>query len=73
MKPLPVPRAVDPDAILYYNDFNTEANGAKTTALVALVQRLLNNNVPIDGVGFQMHVLSDWPSISDIRASMKNC
>ncbi|HRH76771.1 MAG TPA: endo-1,4-beta-xylanase, partial [Cellvibrionaceae bacterium] len=64
-------RAADPDAILYYNDFNTEANGAKTTALVALVQRLLDNNVPIDGVGFQMHVLSDWPSISDIRASMK--
>jgi endo-1,4-beta-xylanase len=62
--------AADPNAILYYNDFNTEANGDKTTALVNLVQRLLDNNVPIGGVGFQMHVLNDWPSIDNIRASL---
>lgn len=61
--------AADPAALLYYNDFNTENNSDKTTALVSLVQRLQNNNVPIHGVGFQMHVLSDWPSIANIRAS----
>lgn len=64
-------RAADPTAELYYNDFNTEENGTKTTALVNLVQRLLTNGVPIDGVGFQMHVMNDYPSIANIRASMQ--
>ena len=39
-------RAADPNAVLYYNDFNTEANGDKTTALVNLVQRLLITTYP---------------------------
>lgn len=64
-------RAADPTAELYYNDFNTEENGTKTTALVNLVQRLLTNGVPIDGVGFQMHVMNDYPSIANIRASLQ--
>ncbi len=64
-------RAADPAAELYYNDFNTEENGTKTTALVNLVQRLLTNGVPIDGVGFQMHVMNDYPSIANIRASLQ--
>lgn len=64
-------RAADPTAELYYNDFNTEENGNKTTALVNLVQRLLTNGVPIDGVGFQMHVMNDYPSIANIRASLQ--
>src|SRR5690606_36633882 len=64
-------RAADPTAELYYNDFNTEENGSKTTALVSLVQRLLQNGVPIDGVGFQMHVMNDYPSIANIRASLQ--
>ncbi len=64
-------RAADPTAELYYNDFNTEENGAKTTALVNLVQRLITNGAPIDGVGFQMHVMNDYPSIANIRASLQ--
>lgn len=62
-------RAADPDALLYYNDFNTEENGDKTTGLVNLISYLLQQGAPIDGVGFQMHVLPDWPSIANIKAS----
>ncbi|BCE02206.1 endo-1,4-beta-xylanase [Marinicellulosiphila megalodicopiae] len=64
-------READPTAILYYNDFNTEENSDKTTALVNLVQGLLDNDVPIDGVGFQMHVVNSWPPISNIRSAMQ--
>jgi len=64
-------RAADPHAVLYYNDFSTENNQDKTDALVDLIQELLDNDVPIDGVGFQMHVVNSWPNVSDIRASMK--
>ncbi len=34
-----------------------------------MISYLLSRNVPIDGVGFQMHVLPDWPSIASIKAS----
>ena len=59
------------DADLYYNDFNTEENGAKTDSLVALIKDLRSKDVPIDGVGFQMHVLPDYASLANIKASWK--
>ncbi|BCE02006.1 endo-1,4-beta-xylanase [Marinicellulosiphila megalodicopiae] len=64
-------KAADGNAILYYNDFNTEQNGSKTTALVGLISELVNQGVPIDGVGFQMHVINGFPSIANIRTSMQ--
>lgn len=62
-------RQADPNALLYYNDFNTEENGDKTTGLVNLISYLLQKGAPIDGVGFQMHVLPDWASLANIKAS----
>jgi GH35 family endo-1,4-beta-xylanase len=64
-------RAADSNVDLFYNDYNTEANGQKTRNLVALVDGMRSRGVPITGVGFQMHVSIDWPSISAIEASMK--
>lgn len=64
-------RQADPNALLYYNDYNTENNGIKTERLIALLRDLTDNQVPIDGVGFQMHVMMEWPPISDIRSSMQ--
>ncbi|RYY73446.1 MAG: endo-1,4-beta-xylanase [Gammaproteobacteria bacterium] len=64
-------RAADPVADLFYNDFNIENGGTKTTNLLALVDGLKSRGVPITGVGFQMHVLLDWPSASTIEAAMK--
>jgi endo-1,4-beta-xylanase len=64
-------RMADGNVELYYNDFNTEENLDKTTALVTLIKNMLNNSVPITGVGFQMHVLPDWASIDNIKASWK--
>lgn len=64
-------RAADANADLYYNDFNIEVNDAKTTNLLAMIDGMIARGVPITGVGFQMHVLPDWPSISNIEAAMK--
>jgi endo-1,4-beta-xylanase len=64
-------RAADPVVDLFYNDFNIENGGAKTTNLLAMIDGMKSRGVPITGVGFQMHVLSDWPSISTIEAAMK--
>ena len=59
------------DADLYYNDFNTEENREKTDHLVALIKDLHSKDVPIDGVGFQMHTVLDYPSLANIKASWK--
>jgi len=46
----------DPDAKLFYNDYNGEGIGYKANAIYALVSGLKSKGVPIDGVGLQMHV-----------------
>lgn len=48
-------RAVDPAALLFYNDYNLEFPGAKQDSAFALVSDMKSRGVPIDGVGFQAH------------------
>lgn len=64
-------RAAAPEATLYYNDYNIEANGPKMTKLVEMLTDFQARNIPIDGVGFQMHVCLNYPPASDIAAAMK--
>lgn len=51
----------DPDAILFYNDFNIERDTLKLNATIKMVEELLDANVPISGIGFQMHIRMDIP------------
>jgi len=46
----------DPDAKLFYNDYNGEELNAKSDAIYAMVRDLRSRGVPIDGVGLQMHL-----------------
>jgi endo-1,4-beta-xylanase len=64
-------RAADPNADLFYNDYNIENGDAKTDHMLSLVDGLLARGVPISGVGFQMHVLLTWPSINTIESAMR--
>src|SRR5215470_7787523 len=48
--------AADPNAKLFYNDYNTEPLGPKSDAVYAMAQDFKNRGVPLDGVGFQFHV-----------------
>lgn len=48
----------DPQAKLYLNEYGIEHEGQRWSALLALITRLQQANVPIDGVGFQTHVHS---------------
>ena len=50
--------AADPSASLWLNENNVESVPAKADALVALVDGLRSDGVPIDGVGLQMHLRS---------------
>jgi endo-1,4-beta-xylanase len=63
--------AADPNADLYYNDYNIAGVPAKLNAVLDLVDQFQNdpNPVPIHGIGFQMHVSLAWPDINQIRDS----
>lgn len=51
----------DPEAILFYNDFNIERDTIKLNATLKLINDLRNEGVPISGLGFQMHIRMDIP------------
>lgn len=61
--------AADPDAELYYNDFNMAKEG-KRNAVVAMVKKLQEKGVKIDGIGMQGHMLMDAPTLEDFEASI---
>lgn len=59
-------READPDVKLFYNDYGVSTNGTKLTAVLDMVDDLQAREVPIDGVGFQMHISHNWPAMSQI-------
>ncbi|MBM3126177.1 MAG: endo-1,4-beta-xylanase [Chloroflexi bacterium] len=62
----------DPDATLFYNDYEAEGLGAKADAVFALVKSLRERNVPINGVGLQLHVtLNEHPSAEELSANIE--
>jgi endo-1,4-beta-xylanase len=52
---------VDPDALLYINDFDT-TNVTKRQFLLNLISDLKSRGVPIHGIGHQMHNNIEFPS-----------
>ncbi|HEY5808576.1 MAG TPA: endo-1,4-beta-xylanase [Povalibacter sp.] len=64
-------RAADPNAVLYYNDYNIEAGQQKFTRVLAMVDDFKARNIPIDGIGMQMHINIEWPSTTQIKDAMR--
>ncbi|MFV0310768.1 MAG: endo-1,4-beta-xylanase [Dysgonomonas sp.] len=61
--------AADPEAELYYNDYN-EWHAGKRDAIVKLVNSLKEKGLRIDGVGMQGHLGIDHPSLDEYRAAI---
>jgi len=62
----------DPNALLFYNDYSIEAPGAKFTAVLNMVTDFVARGVPINGVGFEMHLTSGgFPSASGLAQNMQ--
>ncbi len=57
----------DPQALLFYNDFNAEIINNKSDKVYAFVKGLKEEGVPIDGVGLQMHLKGLIPPNSVAR------
>lgn len=59
----------DPDAELYYNDYNMW-QPEKRDGAVRLIQLLQNSGARIDGVGMQAHWGLDKPTLKEIESSI---
>ena len=59
----------DPDAELYYNDFNLE-KPAKRAGVIKLVKDLQARKLRIDGIGNQAHWRLDTPGIDEIDTAL---
>jgi len=59
----------DPDAELYYNDYN-EWRPEKRDAIVKLIKKLKDEGLRIDAVGMQGHVGMDYPDLGDYKAAI---
>ncbi len=63
--------AIAPDAELLYNDYDVSFNGPKSDAMYALLQNMLDDNVPVDGVGFQMHLTTSFDRFDEVAANFQ--
>lgn len=64
---------IDPDAKLYYNDYNLESPGPKAEGAVRIVEMLQEEGIKVDGIGMQAHLIAgDAPSLDDQIAVMQS-
>jgi len=64
--------AADPNALLFYNDYNIEDTGAKFNAVYAMVKDFVTRGVPINGVGIQMHIdTTGYPSTAGLTKNIQ--
>jgi endo-1,4-beta-xylanase len=65
-------RAADPGVKLFYNDYGGEGQTGKADAIYNLVKGMRDRGIPIDGVGFQTHLVTDgYPLNADFEANLK--
>lgn len=62
----------DPDALLFYNDYNLESNPTKRNNVLSYLNNLKFNDVTIDGIGIQMHINIDSPESSQIAKTFED-
>lgn len=62
-------READPNALLFYNDYNA-ADPAKRDRIYDMVKKMKDAGVPIDGIGMQGHYNIYGPSMEDVDAAI---
>ncbi len=63
-------READPEALLFYNDYNATDKG-KSQRIYDMVKKMKDSGVPIDGIGMQGHYNIYGPSMDDVSAAIE--
>lgn len=64
-------READPNALLFYNDFNLESNTTKLNSVLSFLNNIRNRGVRIDGIGIQMHISTYYPEPTQIAKTFQ--
>jgi endo-1,4-beta-xylanase len=64
-------READPQALLFYNEAEADTVNPKSDAIYAMVRDFRERGVPIDGVGFQMHIANLHADVASISANIE--
>lgn len=59
----------DPNAELYYNDYNEWHKGKRET-VIRLIRTLKERGIRIDGIGLQGHIGMEWPSLAEYEETI---
>lgn len=62
-------READPNALLFYNDYNA-ADPQKRDRIYNMVKSMKEEGIPIDGIGMQGHYNIYGPSMEDVDAAL---
>ncbi|MGA9528178.1 MAG: endo-1,4-beta-xylanase [Terriglobales bacterium] len=60
----------DPRALLFYNEAEAEEINPKSDAIYAMARAFRHDGVPIDGIGFQMHIANLRADVASISANI---
>ena len=63
----------DPDAKLYYNDYDFFTRADKRDFILQEIKTMLDAGVPIHGLGIQSHLKLDSPDLTQIEESLEKC
>jgi endo-1,4-beta-xylanase len=63
-------READPEAELYYNEYDYEFR-PKTEGVIHLIRKLQSNGVRVDGIGIQGHWFLDYPKMDLLDSYVK--
>ncbi len=56
------------DGKLYYNDYNVNL---KLDRILPMLDKVRERGARVDGIGMQMHVRIDWPSIQELESTLR--
>lgn len=59
--------AADPNALLFYNDYNFDGDPQKVERICRLIKNLQSRKIPIHGIGIQAHWSLSKPNIANIE------
>lgn len=61
----------DPEAKLFFNDYNVESDNAKSDAYYELIQELLDQGVPVHGFSAQGHLSTRYDFPGDLEQNLQ--
>jgi GH35 family endo-1,4-beta-xylanase len=68
---LTIARAADPTATLFVNEVHADTPNDKFAALEAMAQNMLARDVPLDGIGLQMHTVRGAPAQERLEEAIR--